>query len=426
MHDPQHRDGLEEQHVSVVKIRNAVRFVRSSPARETKFRECVEREKIAYTKKVCLDVETRWNSTYLMLETAEKYVDAFERLQSLDYNYKEYFQADFDDEESNARKRKRKKERNLGPPTKSDWARARNFMKYLKIFYDVTNLISGNKYVTSKLFFKELVAMRAGISKMCLSSDKEEREMAISMRTKYDKYWDNIDKFNLLLYVAVVLDPRDKMRYLDFCLGQTYGAGSPKSKEVSERVRSVLNELFDHYKMKVDKVNGKTSSSLGCAVSEDKTGDMKTDLESSYLKFLEGEGNIEKSEVEVYLSDGMEKRDEKFDILNWWKMNSVKFPILSQIDRHVLAMPISTVASESAFSIGGRVIDPFRSSLSPQTAESLICAQDWIRSSPTDIELSDAKPKSKDIGDLQEKLEKLEIDAFSSGSKFFTMQDSCL
>ena len=62
-------------------------------------------------------------------------------------------------------------------------------------------------------------------------------------------------------------------------------------------------------------------------------------------------------------------------------MNSPRFPILSQVARDVLAIPISTVASESTFSTGGRVLDSFRSSLTPKAIQSLICAQDWIRHS---------------------------------------------
>lgn len=51
--------------------------------------------------------------------------------------------------------------------------------------------------------------------------------------------------------------------------------------------------------------------------------------------------------------------------------------------RDALAVPASTVASESAFSTGRRVISDFRSRLTPDTAEALICMQDWYRTSST-------------------------------------------
>ena len=49
-----------------------------------------------------------------------------------------------------------------------------------------------------------------------------------------------------------------------------------------------------------------------------------------------------------------------FDLLSWWKSNTKKFPILSQIAKDIYAVPTSTVASENAFSLGRRVVDPFR------------------------------------------------------------------
>ena len=70
------------------------------------------------------------------------------------------------------------------------------------------------------------------------------------------------------------------------------------------------------------------------------------------------------------LCEGSE--DDKFDILGWWKSNSSKYPLLSQIAHDVLAVPVSTVASESAFSTGGQVLDPFHSSLSPMMVETLV------------------------------------------------------
>ena len=49
--------------------------------------------------------------------------------------------------------------------------------------------------------------------------------------------------------------------------------------------------------------------------------------------------------------------------------------------RDVLAMPVSMVAYEFAFSTGHRVLDSFRSSLTPRIVEALIGTQDWLRKS---------------------------------------------
>ena len=70
--------------------------------------------------------------------------------------------------------------------------------------------------------------------------------------------------------------------------------------------------------------------------------------------------------------------DEYLDLLNWWKVNSSRFKIISQVARDIYNISISTVSFESVFSIGGQVLDSFRSSLTPQTTEALICAQIWI------------------------------------------------
>ncbi|KAE8699322.1 hypothetical protein F3Y22_tig00110580pilonHSYRG00084 [Hibiscus syriacus] len=114
--------------------------------------------------------------------------------------------------------------------------------------------------------------------------------------------------------------------------------------------------------------------------------------------------NLNKNEVDLYLMEALEKKSNpNFDILNWWKVNSTKYHILGQLARDVLAIHVSTVASEFAFSTGGRVFNFYRRSLTPKTVEALTCTQNWCRSSPI----------STDVEELVKYLEKLELDLAS-------------
>ena len=86
-------------------------------------------------------------------------------------------------------------------------------------------------------------------------------------------------------------------------------------------------------------------------------------------------------EVDQYLNAPLEPIDEKddnFDILCRWKINGPKYPVITAIARDVLAIQTSTVASESCFSTGGRVISPFKSSLTPKSVEALVFMQNWL------------------------------------------------
>ena len=46
-------------------------------------------------------------------------------------------------------------------------------------------------------------------------------------------------------------------------------------------------------------------------------------------------------------------RNAKLDILSCWKGNQFRYPKLAAMVRDVLSIPISTVASESTFSVRG-------------------------------------------------------------------------
>ena len=82
--------------------------------------------------------------------------------------------------------------------------------------------------------------------------------------------------------------------------------------------------------------------------------------------------------LDSYLDNDVlsDMRYKPFDILVWWKSNIIVYPILLRMARDILAISISTVLSESAFSTGGRVVDQYWSSLSLSTVEILVCTQD--------------------------------------------------
>jgi len=85
------------------------------------------------------------------------------------------------------------------------------------------------------------------------------------------------------------------------------------------------------------------------------------------------------SELDKYLEGETVPADAPFDILQYWKTSSTSYPILARMARDILAVPASTVASESAFSSGEKTISDYRSRLTSETVEALICLQDWIR-----------------------------------------------
>uniref|UniRef100_A0A2N9H6B5 hAT-like transposase RNase-H fold domain-containing protein n=1 Tax=Fagus sylvatica TaxID=28930 RepID=A0A2N9H6B5_FAGSY len=86
------QDGLKDIHESIAKVRNAVRYAKSSPKRFEKFLEAVKDANIQSKSLLSLDVPTRWNSTYLMLEAAEKFERAFDRMVIDDEQYMDYFE----------------------------------------------------------------------------------------------------------------------------------------------------------------------------------------------------------------------------------------------------------------------------------------------------------------------------------------------
>ncbi|KAL4555571.1 hypothetical protein LXL04_038194 [Taraxacum kok-saghyz] len=65
-------------------------------------------------------------------------------------------------------------------------------------------------------------------------------------------------------------------------------------------------------------------------------------------------------------------------MLDFWKSQQYRFPELAKLAMDILCVPVSTVASESAFSLGGRILNAYRSSMTSDTVEAIVCTRDWL------------------------------------------------
>ncbi|KAL6530013.1 hypothetical protein OROMI_028658 [Orobanche minor] len=304
------KDGLDVMKVGLEKIRDSVAYWTATPKREEKFEETARQLRNISTKKLGLDCATRWNSTYLMLETALLYKDVFTRLGQREPQYKAY-------------------------PSREEWDFAQDVCRRLELFFKATEIFSVTKYRTANQCFVNICEVRLAITDWCISSNIMIQTMAEKILTKFEKYWDIMHG---VVGVAAVLDPRYKLEVLEFYFEKIDGETSRvKVENVRDRCYSLLKEYHEK-------------------------------------KLANGHEGIE---LDHYLDEDVVQKDG-FDLLNWWKANEQKYPTLQRMARHFLAIPASTVASESAFSSSGRLVSPHRNRLHPKTLEALMCAQSWL------------------------------------------------
>jgi len=64
---------------------------------------------------------------------------------------------------------------------------------------------------------------------------------------------------------------------------------------------------------------------------------------------------VEKSELDLYLKEPLTDRKQDLGILMWWISLMYRSPSLVKLARDVLRIPMTSVASESAFSVEGRI-----------------------------------------------------------------------
>ncbi|KAF6174744.1 hypothetical protein GIB67_031268 [Kingdonia uniflora] len=246
------KDGLSVLGATLHKIRDSCIYVKKTPQRKLKWKNAIDQVKITSKQGICTDVSTRWNSTYLMLQRALEYKDAFARLDQRETSLKVN-------------------------PSVDEWEIARVICDCLKIFYESTKTISGTKYSTANIYFSEVCEIHLSLLEWLQSSNATIKSMAMRMMEKFEKYWSCS---SMVLAVAVVLDPRFNIRFVRYYYDLIY------HNEAHVHVAKVCTALEEIYNANVSEPTSHLSTSQ---VSSSRVGGKQLSSEFRYKYSLESQ-----------------------------------------------------------------------------------------------------------------------------------------
>ena len=157
----------------VKKIRTTVDKVRNTMVGND-LRKLAEEHKLPYFKLI-IDVPTRWNSTYLMINSFIKNKNILKILS-----------------ETNVL-------------TDQEWINLENISALLFPFYDITNIMSSSSFTTIGFCYSLILEIKNIINKF--SENENFKEITQKMKEKYIKYFSNVNDDYI---IAIILDPRIK------------------------------------------------------------------------------------------------------------------------------------------------------------------------------------------------------------------------
>ncbi|KAJ3669866.1 hypothetical protein LUZ60_010190 [Juncus effusus] len=347
-------DCLEVINGAIEKIRDSVAFWIATPKRYEKFEETICELKISSTEKLVLDCEANWISTFLMLNVAIPYKDVFKCLKER----KPLYECELSEEE---------------------WEMATQICDMLEVFYNITGIFSENKYSSTDLYFPMMIEIKTALKKWNICGKPFIENISGKMTEKFDKYWD---KIHGIMGVAIVLDPRYKLKLFEYYFPLLYGDDVAKLE--IEKIRKLCYDLFPEYasKLKVKKEERRKNN-------PSQLSRKKSDFIIKFDEFVASQRNNKfKSELDFYLEATMFPITSDFDLLSWWK-NAFNYPALQLIARDILAIRASTIDSESAFNMSGRFVNPHYDGLCPHMIEALMCTKNWLSYVMEDSSLMD-------------------------------------
>jgi hypothetical protein len=174
-------------------------------------------------RKFGLDMDVRWNSTYIMLKHVVPYRGTFSTFIQTHHPFRN----------------------GLPLLTDNHWYVAEKILGFLEVFYDSTIALSCVYYPTSSLMLHHILDIAGHLN--AYENDELLRHVIVPMKDKFLKYWRNIP---MLYAFTFVLDPRAKMKGLHNILHLLSNRTGTDYSRFPTDVRGKLTKVFERYETK--------------------------------------------------------------------------------------------------------------------------------------------------------------------------------
>ena len=191
--------------------------------------------------------------------------------------------------------------------------------------------------------------------------------MVTPMQEKYHKYWKKMSDFAA---INIVFDPRYKLNLVKFFLSDK--GSTQSSANTIKNIKSIIFRWFDCISCQQDNRNNNSNTAEESKSSKQVQTLQATDDNNQFKQYLAGKKSNQEcsptAKLDLYLQDrAVELEFPNFNILNWWNVNLTRFPTLARMAKILLMVPMTSIALESAFLTGGRVLSDSRGRLKPET-----------------------------------------------------------
>jgi hypothetical protein len=328
--------GLELLKAGLKDLRTFIKCIRTVRGAEL-FDTILQRDRnfefLVKKKRPILDVRTRWNATYDLIESVLPFSEIISKMSNEEFD-------GFDiDEVTNQLTQVRVKVPNFSRDFWHKLAQMRDFLKPLK---EATVAVSAQLTPTAHVVIPHLEVICDQIDYIQPVERSFLESSADAMAVKYAEYFRDQPE---VFMIAHMLDPRCKLQWVQMKTTPPILTNStPGTQNLAQlylsTIREVYEKYFKHHTMTSDNADqsmSHPSSSLADNASSNTTSSStkvtsvkeRFQAMSTLHRSQQSSSARDIDELEKYLQEEVEEDQQGFDILQYWQRNSSRFPTLS-------------------------------------------------------------------------------------------------